>query len=291
MKLLVKFNLVLIAVFAVGIVPAGILSRNLLQKNARTQVLQDARIMMETALAVRGYTVNQVAPLLKDRLEEKFLPQTVPAYSATEVFNALRQSNPAYTYKEATLNPTNPRDRVVDWEADVVNAFRNDPAKKEIIGDRQTPEGPSLFLSHPIQIKDEKCLSCHTSPETSPASVVKTYGTSNGFGWKMGEVVGAQIVQVPTSLPVGMADQAFRTLMLSLVSVFLATLVVLNVLLEIVIVRPLRRLSQMADRVSLGELDVPEVEVKGRDEVAMLAGSFSRMRISLRKALALLDEE
>ena len=34
----------------------------------------------------------------------------------------------------------------------------------------------------------------------------------------------------------------------------------------------------MANRISLGELDVPELPVKGGDEIADLAGAFNRMR-------------
>ena len=92
--------------------------------NAETQVIQNARIMMETALAMRGYTVSQVRPLLAPLMESEFLPQSVPAYSATEIFNSLRENHPQYTYKEATLNPTNPRNRAVDWETDLVVVIR-----------------------------------------------------------------------------------------------------------------------------------------------------------------------
>ena len=290
MKLLAKFNLVLVGVFAAGLVPAALLSRGLLERNALRQVEENARIMMQTAMAVRGYTIQEVAPLLSDRLAADFLPQTVPAYSATRVFESLRAQNPEYTYKEATLNPSNLRNRTVEWEADVVGAFRGDASRKEQTGQRDTPQGRSLFLAHPIRVTDQKCLACHSTPEAAPASLLRKYGNANGFGWQLGEVIGAQIVQVPMALPLRMADQAFRTLLVSLGSVFLVTLGVLNVLLYLVIVRPLRQLSEVADRVSLGELDVPDVSVRGRDEVAQLAGSFNRMRISLRKALAMLDE-
>ena len=291
MSLLTKFNLALTAVFALALVPAGWIAHALLQESARTQVIENARIMMETALAVRTYTIQQIQPLLAPHLAETFLPQSVPAYSATEIFNALRKSNPEYTYKEATLNPTNPRNRTVDWEADLVQAFRNDEAKKEIVGERDTPQGRALFLSHPIRVKEEKCLACHTSAETAPASQVKAYGPNNGFGWKLNEIIGAQIVSVPTSLPVKMANQAFRTLLLTLAGVFALTLLILNLLLRFVVIRPLRELSAMADQVSLGNMDAAEVKVSGSDEVAQLASSFGRMKISLRKALALLEQE
>jgi HAMP domain-containing protein len=291
MSLIVKFNLILLLVFAVALVPAAYLSGQLLQANARTQIVQNARIMMETALATRGYTNKQIKPLLAPRLADEFLPQSVPAYSATEIFNYLRESNPEYTYKEATLNPTNPRDRTVDWEADVVNAFRADGKLKEIIGERDGPLGRSLHLARPIKITDAGCLSCHTSPEVAPASVVKAYGTSNGYGWKLNETVGAQIVSVPMAVPVAMAKKAFQALLATLVGVFVFILVFLNVLLWFVVIRPIKRLSSMADAVSTGNLDVPEVPAKGHDEVAVLAGSFNRMRISLVKALKMLEDE
>jgi protein-histidine pros-kinase len=291
MSLFVKFNLILVLVFAVALVPAAYISNSLLQKNAKTQVIQNARIMMQTAMATRSYTNKQIKPLLASRLAEEFLPQSVPAYSATEIFNYLRESHPEYTYKEATLNPTNPRDRTVDWEADVVNAFRSDAKLKEVIGERDGLFGRALYLARPIQITDAACLSCHTTAETAPASVVKAYGPSGGFGWKLNEIIGAQIVTVPTSVAATMADTAFRTLLLALVGVFVFMLVVLNLLLNFVVTRPLRKLSRMADQVSTGNFDIPDIIVKGKDEVAVLAGSFHRMRISLAKALKMLEDE
>ncbi len=291
MSLFVKFNLILALVFSAALVPVGSISYSLLRRNARTQVVEDARIMLETALAARSYTVKQVKPLIAPLLADRFLPQSVPAYSATELFGYLRETYPEYTYKEATLNPTNPRDRTVDWEADVVNAFRADDKLKEIIGERQGPLGRSLYLAHPIRVTDAGCLSCHTSPDAAPPSMVKLYGPSGGFGWKQNEIIGAQIVSVPTAVPVRMADSAFRTFLASLVGVFILMLVFLNVLLHGVVIRPLKRLSRMADQVSTGDLEAPEVPVTGKDEVAVLAGSFNRMRISLVKALKMLGEE
>ncbi len=84
MGLRLKFNLVLIVVFLAGFAAAGFISRQLLRENAREEVLRNARLMMDTALAVRAYTVDQIKPHLDPRLEEEFLPQTVPAFAATE---------------------------------------------------------------------------------------------------------------------------------------------------------------------------------------------------------------
>ncbi len=291
MKLHFKLNLILILVFALSLVPTGYILRNLLRSNARQQVIQNARIMMETGMAMRSYTVTQVRPLLAPLMDETFLPQSVPAYSATEIFNTLRVNHPEYTYKEATLNPTNPRNRAVDWETDLVNEFRRDESLGELVGERQTPLGRALYLSHPLRVSSEGCLSCHTTPAEAPASMLAVYGENNGFGWKMNETIGAQIVQVPMSTPVKMADETFRNLMIALVAIFTFVLLILNLMLHLVVVRRIGRLSEMADQISRGDLGVPEIDTCGGDEISLLACSFNRMRVSLVKALGMLEDE
>ena len=161
MTLILKFNLVFIAVFLIGLGAAAYMSDRLLQHNAREEILQNARLLMEGALATRAYTSNQVGPLLQTQMKYVFLPQSVPAYSATEVFNGLRKRFPEYGYKEATLNPTNPRDRAVEWEADVVNAFRNRADLTELSGERSTPTGRALYVARPIQISRDGLVAPH----------------------------------------------------------------------------------------------------------------------------------
>jgi HAMP domain-containing protein len=291
MSLLVKFNLILILCFAIAIVPAHLITKDLLERNARAQVVAHARLMMQTALATRGYTNKQIKPLLASRLAEEFLPQSVPAYSATEIFNAIRETHPEYSYKEATLNPTNPRDRTVDWEADIVNGFRSDKKLKEVVGERDAPLGRALYLARPITITDGACLSCHTSPEATPASMIRKYGPNGGFGWMLNETIGAQIVSVPMAVPLKMATQAHQAMLAALGGIFALILMLMNLLLWFTVIRPIRQLSRMADAVSTGDMDVPEVRVRGNDEVGVLAHSFNRMRISLVKALKMLEEE
>ena len=289
MGLRLKFNIVLVLVFAAGIAVSAFVSQKLLQENAKEDVLHSAGLMMEAALSIRGYTVQQVKPHLEDKLQAVFLPQSVPAYSATEIFNSLRKKYPDYSYKEATLNPTNPRDRAVEWEADIVNAFRADPNRTEAMGERMAASGPQLYLARPIQIKDPACLACHTTAETAPASMVKLYGPSNGFGWKHMEIIGAQIVSVPMALAQRNAQEAFRAFLYSLTAIFAVAFVVLNVMLSLMIIRPISRMAAAADKVSTGDFEVPEFSGKGGDEIAALGISFNRMRRSLQKALKLIE--
>jgi len=289
MGLRLKFNLVLLAVFVTGLGVTGYVSYELLHRNAREEVLRNAGVMMEAALSMRSYTVGQVRPNLAVD-PDKFLPQSVPAFGATEIMTLLRKKYPDYAYKEAALNPTNPRNRAVEWENDIVNTFRNDPSQAEISGMRDTPTGRSLYLARPFQIKDPACLSCHTTPEMAPASMVKIYGSNNGYGWKMNEVIGAQIVSVPMNLPIRNANRAFVTFMSSLAVVFAVLFVVLNMMLTALIVQPITQLSEAADQISKGRLNIAELPASGRDEVSQLGQAFNRMRRSLEKAISLIDK-
>lgn len=290
MKLTLKFNLVLILVFAIGLAITGWLSWRILQENARKEVIERAGLMMEAALAVRSYTVAEIRPLLALQMTKEFLPQSVPAYAATQSFSKLREKHPEYTYKEATLNPSNPRNRAVDWETDLVQEFRNNPERAEIIGVRNTPTGQALYLARPMQIKHPGCLSCHSTVERAPKTLIAKYGNANGFGWKMNEIVGARIVAVPMRVPLDKAREALQTFMGSLVGVFVIIIVILNLMLRAIVIRPVTKMSRIADEVSKGNMEAPEFSERGRDEISVLAASFNRMRRSLEKAMKMLED-
>ncbi len=285
MGLRLKFNLAMLFALAIGYGLTGYAVHSMLQENARAAVLDMARIMRESALAIRSYTVEEVGPLMQTLSVERFLPHTVPSFAAQTNFRQVREAFPDYAYKEAALNPTNPSDRATDWEADIIHAFRNDDALRELILERDTPTGQSLVLAHPIRITNEACLQCHSTPAAAPASMIALYGEANGFGWKLDEIIGAQIVSVPMRVALERANQTFSTVMISLGAVFLTVFVILNLLLSFSVVRPIRRLSTLANEVSLGNLDAPELEPAGGGEIATLTAAFNRMRRSLENAM------
>ena len=291
MRLLIKFNLIMLLLFGSGMLLISRMAYNFLMQDARAHVLQQAQLMAQSAQAMRNYTSDELEPLLEDSSDgqEKFLPQTIPNYAANTIFKGLRKQFPDYTYREAALNPMNLEYRAVDWETDVINHFRNHPAQTELIGERETPTGRSLYLAHPIMAEDE-CLGCHGPVDVAMPMVVKTYGSVNGYGWKLKEIIGAQIVSVPMTVPIRLADEAYRRLLLHLAAIFVITLVAIDLSLYFLIVSPVQKLAAMADRISRGELDLRELPVRGRDEIVALTRSFNRMYVSMAKAMKMLKK-
>ncbi|WP_158748270.1 DUF3365 domain-containing protein [Acidobacterium sp. S8] len=292
MKLLTKFNLILLVIFAAGGVLISQLAYSFLIGNARREVLEEAQLMMASATSVRDYTANDLSPLLQQNPRHRvhFLAETIPFYGATTTFNNLRKSYPDYAYKEAALNPTNPEDRASDWEADIIHDLRDHPNETQKVGERETPNGAALYLANPIKVNHE-CLECHSTPSAAPTAMLAVYGNANGFGWKNDEIVGAQIISVPMSVPIAIADRAYHRLLFFLILILVVTILALDAGVYFFVIRPLKLVSDTADRVSRGEKDVPPIKFKGKDEIAVVASSFNRMQVSLTKAFKMLEEQ
>jgi methyl-accepting chemotaxis protein len=277
-------------IFAIGFGVAAVLVKDTLVENAKQEVTLKAGIMMAAARSVRSYTVEEIRPLLRKIDTDEFISQTVPAYAATENMKRLRNSYPDYSYKEAVLNPTNPEHKAASWEEDVIQYFRNYADVKEYSGVRMTPTGQYLFLSRPFKITNEGCLTCHSTPDAAPASMIKKYGSHNGFGWKLNEVIGAQIVNVPMTIPLARADATFEAFMIILGSVFAAIWLVLNVLLYIIIIKRINKIAHSAEEISKGDMTIDEFDQKGKDEISSLGHSINLIYRSLASAVKLLDK-
>ena len=290
MSLRVKFNLCLIPIL-LGILGAtAYFGDQLLKENARQEVIQKANILMESANAVRSYTVKEVKPLLAVQQRRQFLPQSVPTYSANQTLNQLKNRFPKYAYKDAVLNPTNPANRATSWESDIINWFKNNVTQDEVVGEKQTAIGPFLYLAKPITIKNKACLACHSTPKEAPQTLIDTYGSQNGFGWKLNEIIGAQVVTVPMSIPLQRADKVLMSLLMIMGGSFLFLVIAINIVLSLVFLKPINRLSVSADSISLGDQTIEEFVPNGKDELASLTRAFNRMRRSLNGALTLLDK-
>jgi protein-histidine pros-kinase len=284
-----KFNLVMLIVFTLGFIGTSFLVKDILIDNAKQEVEMKASVMMAATKSMRAYTVEEIRPLLKKIPTDEFLPQTVPAYAATENMKRLKKFYPDYSYKEAVLNPTNPEHKATDWEEDIIQYFRNNEEVKKYSGVRSTATGQYLFLARPFKITKTGCLVCHSNPEIAPPSMIKRYGSNNGFGWKHNEIVGAQIVNIPMAIPLQRANMTFQTFMIILGGMFLVLWLVLNILLYWIIIRRIKLIEKQANEISMGDMTIPEFDIKGKDEVASLGHSFNLMYRSLSSAVKLLN--
>lgn len=290
MNLTTKINIILVVTFSIGLGISGTYSYFLTEDNALQQVTDQAELIMQEALAVRSYTVNEIRPLLNKNKDGLFHPQTVPAYSATQTSNLVRKSRPNYFYKEAVFNPTNPRDKANIIEEGIINQFIANPGLKKLVGSQFIGDTRSLYIAYPIKITNPKCLACHSTPSAAPPAMIEIYGDEGGFGWSLNEIVGAQMVVVPYQLPAELAQKTFYSFLGSLTLLFLVLFIVINVMIRKLVLNPVIVMTNIADDVSKGNIQGEEMQVEGKDEIADLTRSFNRMRRSVIKIVQLLKK-
>lgn len=291
MTLRVKFNLVMLAAFLAGLGLAALFVNAASEREARRAVLAEAAAIMGAANATVHYTDTEVAPLLTPQMKAQFLPQSIPFFAAQQTFDEWAKEFPDYAFRQPTTNPTNPADRPVPWEADIIKALRAQPELDHLVTERVGENGGSILsYSQPVRVSSESCLACHSTPEAAPPSMIDIYGRDNGFGWKLGDTIGAQVVSVPERVPLAQARSNLLIIMGGLTIIFAVMMVLLNLLLHFFIIVPVRRISRLADEISLGNMEVPEFATSSRDEIGSLAVSFNRMRRSLVTAMGMLGD-
>lgn len=287
MRIEFRLGLILAVCFVFGLLVAGYISYTLEFRQARSEVNEKSRVLLEMGLAMRNYTSTQIAPLVKSLGYEEFHPQMVPSYGAQATLGILRERFPDYRYREASLNPTNIADRANDWEVTLLQEFQDNLELKEMSGEVGEGSDQRFFLARPLRMPNEGCLQCHSTPEAAPASMVAKYG-NNGFGWKMGDVIGMQLVEVPVAGPNGQAAKSLAVTIGALTCVFVLSLAVFLLLLRRYVTHPLEAITRQTIETSLGaEWQTAEPRVPMNGQFYDLEQSIARLKTSLNEALRL----
>ncbi|WP_248277534.1 DUF3365 domain-containing protein [Brasilonema sp. UFV-L1] len=260
----------------------------ILNYKAQNEISSNAWLLFRTINSIRSYTNEEVNPELEKRLKnDEFAAQAIPSYSSRRIFEKLRNDNDAYKnyfYKEAMLNPTNPRDKADSYETTVIQNLQKDKNLKELSGYRSLDGERFYYIARPLAITDPSCLRCHSTPEAAPKNMIEKYGKENGFGWKLNVINGVQIVSIPASQVLQKAQQSFVLVMGIVTLIFAIAIYMANFWLKRYVVRPIKRVVRVAEAVSTGEMDA-EFEKEANDEIGSLVEAFTRMKISLVMAI------
>ena len=118
--------------------------------------------------------------------------------------------------------------------------------------------------------------------------MIERYGSSNGFGWNLDEIVGAQMISVPAEKVLKSARQSLLLILGIFILAFAVAIVLVNLWLKRYVVRPLNRMALAAEAASMGDPGA-EFTVNSKDEVGKLAEAFNRMQMSLQMAMQRLE--
>ncbi|MDJ0733149.1 MAG: response regulator [Nostocaceae cyanobacterium] len=290
-----KFNVLLIFILIVGSIISGMALSSAMYNQAEIEVKERAAMLIQTMNSVRNYTSENIQPLFADSLEgsPNFIRETVPTYSAREIFENFRQ-NPIYSnflYKEATLNPTNPRDKVDDFESKLIQKFRQDKDLTELTGYRNISGKNLFYIARPLTIQKESCLQCHGNPEQAPKSLIATYGSQAGFAWKLNDIVASQTIYVPADKVFAKSKEYFVFTIIIFISIFSILVVLINVFFKGSVIKPIKQLIKMTERLKKGNINLTSENYfqclnfreisRYKDELGELVKAFQHMALEV----------
>lgn len=209
----------LLIIFIGGVLVSGLILERVLNQTVEAEMTSKAFTLLSTMNAVREYTNSEITPQFESRLSEEFVPASVPSYSAQQVFEKLRKQDADYRkflYKEAAINPTSLRDKATPFEESIIQQFKTE--SNASLSGFFTNENREkfLYIALPSAVTSPRCLNCHSTPDIAPASMIERYGSENGFGWQLGQVIGARLIYLPA---VRIAQRIYATLPLALAAI------------------------------------------------------------------------
>ncbi|NJN09414.1 MAG: DUF3365 domain-containing protein [Richelia sp. RM2_1_2] len=297
LKLTSQFTLLLSLIFIGGIAVGGFALSQALEQKAEMEISDQGQMAMQMVNAVKSYTTKDIAPLIAQIADPQtqFIPETIPSLAARQVFDTLKQTwkYKDFVYKDATLNPTNLANQVDRFEAKLIEQFDRDRTLKTLSGFRvqeATKEYRAVerlfYSAQPLIVTSSSCLVCHGNVQLAPKSHVEKYGTQHGYGWKLNQVIGTQIIYVPASEVFANARKALFLFINIFISIFAAFIVLINYLLKRRVIQPLKPMAQLAQTITHDRISIAEVRrerdrlnqiAKRTDEIGQLGRVFQKM--------------
>lgn len=290
LKLRTRFTIIMVIVYlcSLPIMIAG--SYYILKQNAIRETLEESNLMLAAMEGARKYTGDVLRPAVTKELPNRFIVEAMSAtFVAKGIEKRIREKLPSYSFKEATLNPLNLEYKADDFEKGKIEDFRAGKLTKEWRGYKQTETGSFYVIMRPVEVKPD-CLRCHGDPAFAPPEVRERYGTTHGYGWKAGEIQTVNTIYVPADVPIQNAKKALALFSVIYSLFFFAVIIVIDRLIKASIIKPIEQFVDVADEISRGRFE-REFAVKTNDEIKTLAEAFTRMKLSLAKAMDIMRKK
>ncbi len=263
------------------------------KRHVEEMTATQANIALAFDLAIRQYVKESIRPEMEKRIgpEEFVLGAMSTSYAARKIVDKVREQFPNYRLRFPSENPRNPINAAAPEEVEILNHFRANPGLDRWNG-RLTIDGVDYFAAADVMRVDESCLRCHGDPADAPDALVQRYGETGGFHYKVGDLVGMDLVAIPMDqVHATVASQARANVVTAgawLVVLFSAVLGAFTLVVGRRLSHITRYFQAAADDEGEPLSPMPET---GRDEITLIARSYNRLAARLRHLQASLEDQ
>jgi len=267
---------------------------NVTTSNVEDLAKQQLSLALHFDLAIREYVAEKVRPLMFNLIsKEAFIPETMStSFVARNIFEKVRENFPDYIIKFSSGNPRNPANQAGPEELNMIKYFNDNPLDEVWTGEINIGGKPYLAQFSAMRM-EKPCLRCHGDPANAPYELIERYGPDASFYLPLGEVVGLDTIAIPSDKVnqrlwqekvrnIGFLGILILLLCASLVFIF--KFIITDRLS--IITHHFLHTEKQGDDAMIGA-----IEMKGRDEIAILTGSFNKLAERLNDSYAKLKIE
>src|SRR5438874_5346357 len=208
-----------------------------------------------------------------------------PALAQREFSEVVEKSASPAKFRVTSHNFMNPVNKPDAFEAKALQRIR-----AQHLAEYYEMSPDSFRFARTLYVK-ASCLACHASAENAPADVKTRYGTERGFGFKEGEVAGIISVRLPVRSFWKVTTEVVGPLQIALL---VSAFVVAVLFIQLAVVRPIKRVTSAAERISVGQqadLGAAGLSRASRNEIHQLILATERLRASLMLAMQRLTKK
>jgi two-component system NtrC family sensor kinase len=250
----------------------------------KTDAFNQSNLLFEQIQSTRRYVREDLRPLMYHVLPENhFIKEAMSVSFITKsIMNDFGEKHPDVIYRRVALDPLNPENAANDRERGFIALFEKDRERSVWKGVLEIDQMKYAIHAKPVII-EEGCLSCHGSPESAPADLIKAYGTSHGFNKKAGDIIGIEYLALPLDKTFSQISDLVMTIFIAGIIGMVLMFTAINSLINLVAVRPLGKVRSFFRSVVKGDKGLDsKFAVRSGDEIGELAHSFNRMMEYLR---------
>jgi len=283
-----KIMFILATVYTVSLVVAVIGGFFVLKQETIREAVEKTELFAAVMSANQLYMAQNIRPEIKNRLPDLYFPEaTVGIQMMVETAELIQEEYPEYIFRIISPNPLNPANLSDNFENEIIKGF-SAGVYENWEGFVEKDDKNYYATAVPIEAR-VGCIWCHSTPDAAHPDMVEEYGTESGYGYNLGEIVGARFIYVPTEKAMGKTMNKLTILVSTLSVLFLIAFVLIDRVIIRSVVRPIEELTIVATEISKGKMD-REFEVTSNDEIKALADAFNRMKVSLSKAINIIKK-
>ncbi|MEG0759452.1 MAG: DUF3365 domain-containing protein, partial [Raoultibacter sp.] len=273
MSIRIKIIGLLAVVLALSLIANACFINSSQNKQAETQMLENARIMAAEMQASWDFIEMNQERIDTDK-DGSYNFKGIYCAVAGRGISLLFMDRTDYILRYVSSDPRNPIALADDFEGEALAAFRS--GALDYYKTTSYENEPSFRYAAPIFF-EESCLSCHGLP----VGEIDVTGREKE-GMKVGDLAGAISIVIPSELYLTGISNNIReqTIFFAIVISIIALLIFFA--MEKLISRPLREMSTAIAKIKRGDFDFSLKKVDGKDEIGAIASEFTDMAKELQ---------